>query len=82
MKCPCESAGNPRTHGVMCHYAGMISGTPCSSSMFGADSAPGEATRIYHDRRLCVAVCEAHYAWRLTTSMGLGHSKTCPEYKL
>jgi len=73
MRCPCSSAGNPRDHGVMCHYAGMT-GIPCTVAPNG-----GMAVRLVHDRRLCVAVCEAHYQWRQTTSTMPGHSATCPD---
>jgi hypothetical protein len=63
MRCPCATAGNPRDHGVMCHYAG-ISDTPCTQAL----GKSGLATTIIHDRRLCVTVCKAHARWRGTTS--------------
>jgi hypothetical protein len=74
MRCPCLSAGNTRDHGVMCHYAGMtdIQCTPLAAS-------GGVAIVLFHDRRLCVAVCQAHFDWRKTTSRAFGHSATCPE---
>jgi len=65
MKCPCLVAGNTRDHGVMCHYAGM--GTECTVAPGG-----GLAKKVFHDGRLCVAVCEAHFKWREMTSRMFG----------
>jgi hypothetical protein len=71
MRCPCETEpGCNRPHGVMCHYAGMTS-IACSIS------SQGQATTIFHDGRLCVAVCGNHATWRETTSRMFGHSATC-----
>jgi hypothetical protein len=70
MRCPCLHAGNTRDHGVMCHYAGMTS-LPCTLSPV-LESESGRAIRVDHDGRLCVAVCQAHYAWRQTMSRLLG----------
>jgi hypothetical protein len=78
MRCPCETApGNTRPHGVMCHYAGMTPEIPCTYAPSG-----GLSVVIFHDGRLCVAVCQAHARWRETTSRMFGkHSATCPENK-
>ena len=35
------------------------------------------ATHVVHDKRGCWAVCETHAAWRMTTSLRVGHDREC-----
>jgi hypothetical protein len=62
-QCPCEGPQHPGR----CHYEQHSPGSTC-----------GRPTRIIHDKRGCLAVCDQHAAWRDKASVLFGHSSRCP----